>query len=163
VSGPEGMNETEILQAVEEIRHLEARYARYADEKRWVDLAGLFTADGTFTPQDADGKPIAVLSGRQEIVDRLTHVGAGDVTLIHMLFTSEIEILSPGAAHGIWAMADLIFRNDEPPALSDVPDDIPSFKSMRGWGHYHVDYKKVDGAWYFSKRVQTRTRLEFNT
>jgi hypothetical protein len=33
---------------------------------------------------------------------------------------------------------------------------------MRGWGHYHVDYVRIDGAWYVSKRVQTRTRLEFN-
>lgn len=51
----------EVLKAVEAIRRLEARYV---DEKRWADLAGLFTVDGTFTRQDADGKPLAVMSGR---------------------------------------------------------------------------------------------------
>jgi hypothetical protein len=155
------MTDIEMLKAVEEIRQLEARYARYADEKRWADLAGLFTADGTFTPLDADGKPLAVMSGRQEIADSLTAVTAG-ATPIHMLLTSEIEILSPTTAHGIWAMADLIFRDDDPPAHPEATGNVPPFKTMRGWGHYHVDYVKVDGAWYFSTRVQTRTRLEFS-
>jgi hypothetical protein len=152
----------EVLKAVEEIRRLEARYARFADEKRWADLAGLFTVDGTFTPQDADGKPLAVMSGRQDIIDSMTAAMTGDVSPIHLLLTSEIDILSPTSAHGIWAMADLIFRNDDPPAQADATSDIPAFKTMRGWGHYHVDYVKIDGAWYVSKRVQTRTRLEFN-
>ena len=155
-------SDIEVLKAVEEIRRLEARYARYADEKRWADLAGLFTVDGTFTPQATDGKPLAVMSGRREIVDSMTAVMNGDVSPIHLLLTSEIDILSPTTAHGIWAMADLIFRNDEPPVQADATSDIPAFKTMRGWGHYHVDYVKIDGAWYFSRRVQTRTRLEFN-
>jgi hypothetical protein len=158
----DAMTDIEMLKAVEEIRQLEARYARYADEKRWSDLAGLFTVDGTFTPQDANGKPLAVMSGRQEIADSLTVVTAGDVTPIHMLLTSEIEILSPTTAHGIWAMADLIFRNDDPPPHPETTGNVPPFTTMRGWGHYHVDYVKIDGAWYFSKRVQTRTRLEFS-
>jgi hypothetical protein len=152
----------EVLKAVEEIRRLEARYARYADEKRWADLAGLFTVDGTFTPEDADGNPLAVMSGRQDIVDSLTAAMTGDVTPIHLLLTSEIDVLSPTTAHGIWAMADLVFRNDDPPAHAVATSNIPAFKTMRGWGHYHVDYVKLDGAWYFSKRVQTRTRLEFS-
>jgi hypothetical protein len=155
-------SDIEVLKALEEIRRLEARYARYADEKRWADLAALFTADGTFTPQDADGNPLAVMSGRQDIVDRMTAVMSGDVTPIHLLLTSEIDILSPTTAHGIWAMADLIFRDDDPPAHANATGNIPAFKTMRGWGHYHVDYVKTDGAWYVSKRVQTRTRLEFN-
>ena len=32
---------------------------------------------------------------------------------------------------------------------------------MRGRGQYHVDYVTIDGTRYFSKRDQTRTRLEF--
>lgn len=157
------MSDIEVLRAVEEIRRLEARYARYADEKRWADLAGLFSVDGTFTPQDADGKPLAIMSGRQEIRDSLAAAMAGDVTPIHMLLTSEIEIVSTTAAHGIWAMADLVFRNDDPPAHAQATGNVPPFRTMRGWGHYHVDYVKADGGWYFSKRVQTRTRLEFST
>jgi hypothetical protein len=156
-------SDIEVLKAIEAIRRLEARYARYADEKSWIDLAGLFTVDGSFTPQDADGKPLAVMSGRQAIIDNLTAVMTGDVTPIHLLLTSEIDISSPTTAHGIWAMADLIFRNEDPPPHAGEAGNVPAFKTMHGWGHYHVDYVKIGGAWYFSKRVQTRTRLEFNS
>jgi hypothetical protein len=156
-------SDIEVLKAVEEVRRLEARYARYADEKRWADLAGLFTIDGTFTPLDADGKPLAVMSGRQDILDTMTAAMSADASPIHLLLTSEIDILSPTTAHGIWAMADLIFRNDDPPTHAATTGNLPAFKTMRGWGHYHVDYVKIDGAWYVSKRVQTRTRLEFNS
>jgi hypothetical protein len=31
------------------------------------------------------------------------------------LLTSEIDILSPTTVHGIWAMADLIFRDGDAP------------------------------------------------
>jgi hypothetical protein len=41
------MRNLETLDAIEDIRDLEARYA---DEKRWEDLAGLFTEDGWFRP-----------------------------------------------------------------------------------------------------------------
>ena len=156
------MTDVEVLLATEEIRRLEARYARFADAKRWPDLAGLFTPDGTFTSQNIDGENLAAMAGRQDITDHLTAVNAGDVTPIHMLMTSEIEILSPTRAHAVWAMADLIFRDDDPPAHTGATGGVPPFTMMRGWGHYHVDYVKVDGAWYFSKRVQTRTRLEFS-
>jgi hypothetical protein len=32
---------------------------------------------------------------------------------------------------------------------------------MRGWGHYHSTYVKVDGRWLIKERFQTRTRLVF--
>ena len=53
------MRNLETLDAIEDIRGLEGRYARYADQKRWTDLAGLFTEDGWFRPQDAEGNEIA--------------------------------------------------------------------------------------------------------
>ena len=155
------MTEVEVLQATEQIRLLEARYARFADEKRWADLAGLFTPDGTFTSQNVGGENVAAMAGRQEIADHLDAVTAGDVTPIHLLTTSEIEILSPTRAHAVWAMADLIFRNEDPPADPAASGGVPPFRTMRGWGHYHVDYVKADGGWLISERLQTRTRLEF--
>ncbi len=32
---------------------------------------------------------------------------------------------------------------------------------MRGWGHYHVTYRKENGRWLIATRTLTRTRLEF--
>src|ERR1700722_13395918 len=55
---------------------------------------------------------VEVLQATQEIAGHLSAVTAGDVTPIHLLTTSEIEILSPTRAHAVWAMADLIFRNE---------------------------------------------------
>lgn len=52
------MRDLETLNAIEDIRRLEARYARYADYKRWEDLAGLFTEDGSFRSLDVDGNPV---------------------------------------------------------------------------------------------------------
>jgi hypothetical protein len=161
MSAVDTMTDVEVLQATEQIRLLEARYARFADEKRWADLARLFTPDGSFTSQNVDGENLAAMAGRHEIADHLSAVTAGDVTPIHLLTTSEIEILSPTSAHAVWAMADLIFRNANPPADPDATDGIPPFRTMRGWGHYHVDYVKADGGWLISQRLQTRTRLEF--
>jgi SnoaL-like domain len=161
MSDVDAMTDVEVLQATEQIRLLEARYARFADEKRWADLARLFTPDGTFTSLNVDGETLAAMAGRQEITDNLSAVTAGDVIPIHLLTTSEIEILSPTRAHGIWAMADLIFRNQDPPADPAASGGIPPFQTMRGWGHYHVDYVKVAGGWLISQRLQTRTRLEF--
>ena len=55
----------ETLIAIEEIRQLNARYARYADARRWTDLADLFTPDGSFTSYAVDGSVVAEMIGRQ--------------------------------------------------------------------------------------------------
>lgn len=152
------MLDLETLTVIEEIRRVEARYARYADGKRWQDLAALFTEDGWFRPLDADGNELFTMNGRAEIARTLTERNAGDVQPIHQLFTHEIDVESPTAAKAVWAMADLIFRGDRPQAAATEP---ALFRTMRGWGHYHVTYRKVDGQWLIATRVLTRTRLEF--
>jgi hypothetical protein len=90
MSDADAMTDVEVLLATEQIRLLEARYARFADEKRWADLAGLFMPDGTFTSQNVNGENLAAMAGRQEITDNLSGVTAGDVNAIHMLTTSEL-------------------------------------------------------------------------
>jgi len=151
------MDTLDTLTAIEEIRLVEARYARFADEKDWSALAGLFTDDGTFEPRDADGKPLVVMNGRQAIADTLNAVSGRGVTPIHMFFTTEIEIISATEARGVQSMADLLFRGPDAPPSPGLPD----FTEMQGWGHYHSTYVKVDGAWFIKERVQTRTRLVF--
>ena len=155
------MDALETLIEIEAIRRLEARYARYADEKRWGDLAGLFTVDGWFRPQDGDGNVIANMEGRDVISEALSSRNSGDVQPIHQLLTNEIDIESPTTATAVWAMADLIFRGDSaiPEASPDSP--LPPFRTMRGWGHYHVTYRKIDGEWFMATRALTRTRLEY--
>lgn len=149
----------DTLIAIEEIRQLMARYARYADAKQWTDLAGLFTPDATFTSHAVDGGIVADMKGRQGIEETLSAVNAGDVTPIHLFLTSEIEPTGPDTAHGIYAMADLIYRGEG--VTGGDGANLPDFRVMRGWGHYDADFVKVDGEWRIRTLVQTRTRLEF--
>ena len=155
------MRDLETLDAIEDIRALEARYARYADHKRWADLAALFTEDGWFRPQDAAGHEVANMAGRADIAAQLGARNSGDVQPIHQLLTHEIEVESATTARAVWAMADLIFRGDSALPERTPGDARPPFRVMRGWGHYHVTYRKEDGQWRIATRTQTRTRLEF--
>ena len=155
------MRDLETLNAIEDIRQLEARYARYADEKRWADLAGLFTADGLFRPLDVAGNEISRMSGREDIAAQLGSRNSGDVQPIHQQLTHEIEIESPTTAKAVWAMADLIFRGDSAIPERKPGEPLPPFRTMRGWGHYHVTYRKENGRWLIATRTLTRTRLEF--
>lgn len=155
------MNELEVLEATEDIRRLEARYARLADQKRWMDLAGLFTEDGVFRPLDEAGNELLRMSGRESIGASLGARNSGDVQLVHQLFTHEIDIESPTEAKAVWAMADLIFRGDGAIPARGPDDKLPPFRTMRGWGHYHVLYRKVEGQWQIAERTLTRTRLEY--
>jgi SnoaL-like domain len=155
------MNDLETLKATEDIRRLEARYAFYADQKRWRDLAGLFTEDGLFRPLDEAGHELFRMAGREDIASSLEARNSGDVQPIHQLFTHEIDIESSTSAKGIWAMADLIFRGDSAMPVPGPNDKRLPFRTMRGWGHYHVIYRKVDGQWLIASRTLTRTRLEY--
>ena len=155
------MRDLETLNAIEDIRQLEARYARYADARRWADLAGLFTEDGWFRPLDPAGKEIANMTGRADIAGQLGSRNSGDVQPIHQLLTHEIEIESATSARAVWAMADLIFRGDSAIPAPKPGDTRPPYRTMRGWGHYHVTYRKEAGRWLIATRTQTRTRLEF--
>ena len=58
-------------------------------------------------------------------------------------------------------MADLIVRGDSAIPEHQPGDALPPFRTRRGWGHYHVNYRKVDGRWLIAARTQTRTRLGF--
>ena len=151
----------ETLIAIEEIRQLNARYARYADARRWTDLADLFTPDGSFTSYAVDGSVVAEMIGRQAIEETLTKVaGGGDVVPIHLFLSHEIEPTGPDTAHSFYAMADLMYRGDGYVA-DTAAADLPPFRVMRGWGHYEATYVKTDDGWRYRTLTQTRTRLEF--
>jgi hypothetical protein len=58
----------------------------------------------------------------------------------------EIELLSATEARGVWSMFDYVeFR--------------PS-RGIRGYGHYHEEYRKERGAWHISRLKLTRLRVD---
>jgi SnoaL-like domain len=131
------------LIAIEEIKRLKARYFRFIDSRSWAEWPQIFTDDATFEfefppmrfddPQSFVAMSEAALEGARSF-----HSGC----------MPEIQLTSEGAATGIWAMEDRV----ELP-----PDAGPSF---HGYGHYHEDYRRVDGRWKIASLRLTRVRVD---
>lgn len=143
----------------DEVRELMARYVRYADQKNWKQLAGLFTPDGSFTPLNVAGEALAVMKGRTGIMETIDK-SVGSAVAIHHLFSYEIEATGDNTASGIFSMEDRLIRSEEE-AVNKRTDKIPAFSQMHGYGHYHGDYVKIEEVWYIAKLVQTRIKLDF--
>ncbi|GHA76760.1 MULTISPECIES: nuclear transport factor 2 family protein [Streptomyces] len=151
------MDTVDRLSIIEDLRRLMASYVRYADNQRWQDLTELFTEDGTFTPHKPDGSVWLHMEGREQIAETIGASGGPDVTLIHHLFTDEIDVDSATSAHGVWSMEDIVTR----PADAPVSEDIP-FRVMHGFGHYHARFVRTAAGWRIAELKQTRIRLDFS-
>ncbi|WP_406029581.1 nuclear transport factor 2 family protein [Nocardioides sp. NBC_00163] len=151
------MQTVERLTITEDVRRLMARYVRYADNQRWNDLANLFTEDGTFTPHRPDGSVWMRMNGRAEITATVGASGGAGVTLIHHLFSDEIDADSAVSARGVFAMEDIVTRPED----AEVSEAIP-FRHMHGFGHYHARFVRTDGSWRIAELTQTRVRLDFS-
>ena len=136
---------TDLLQHlldIEEIKQLKARYFRLMDTKDWAGFTALFTDDAVL---DADG---TVQHGPDVILAFLPTILDGVVTTHHG-HMPEITITGPDSATGIWAMFDyLTFPGDGPP------------KGLQGYGHYHEEYRRVDGSWRIQHVVLSRLRVD---
>ena len=75
--------------------------------------------------------------------------GKVKLTTVHHAHTPEIELTSPITAKGIWAMEDLLWWQN-----GDV------LEHLRGFGHYHETYRKIEDRWFIQSRVLTRLRVE---
>jgi hypothetical protein len=80
----------------------------------------------------------------QKVVD-----GKVKVTTVHHAHMAAIEITSDTTAKGVWAMEDLLWWQN-----GEVEEHL------RGFGHYHETYEKIDGAWLIKSRVLTRLRVD---
>jgi hypothetical protein len=121
------------LQALEDradLAELRALYCVFADQKRWDDLANLFTEDGW-------------LRGRDEIKGR---------TVLRNYF-EESEHRSDAAWHFSHnETTDL--NGDEATGYSYF--DAPRVKEGKAWvcaGYYDDRFRRVDGRWHFQGRI----------
>jgi hypothetical protein len=145
------MTELERLSIIEALRDLKARYCRLADEKRWHELAALFTEDASMCFFDANGEIFAKTHGRADFASTVEKAVATG-RAIHHVYMGEFEIISTTEARAVWAMEDRIFQ----PEGSGMPYSI-----MHGYGHYHEAYRKVADSWLISNLRQTRLKLDF--
>lgn len=126
------------------IQALKAAYFRCVDTRDWEGLTGLFTRNATvFFPEQQDQpQPInTAIALYQEAL-------ANGVS-VHHGHNPEIDIISADYARGIWAMEDRItWPNDKPSSMG--------LEYLHGYGHYHDEYRKVDGLWFIESLKVTR-------
>jgi hypothetical protein len=133
------------------ICRLKARYFRYLDTKDWVAWREVFTydfeckVDTAISAFGGDGRPMPTISGGDVFVAYVSGL-LGQCITMHHGHMPEIEITSPTTATGIWAMEDVV----------EYPGQAP----LRGAGHYHETYRKIDGQWRIATLHLTRIRLE---
>jgi hypothetical protein len=148
------------LVAIEAIKQLKARYFRCMDTKDWDGFAAVFSDDAVLdvTGEMRDGEMpdgttegTGYITGGAATIAAYVRAAVDHVTTVHHGHMPEIEITGPTTAHGIWSMEDKL----------RWPEGGP-IAAMHGYGHYHEDYVKVDGAWRIAQLKLTRLRVDFS-
>jgi hypothetical protein len=120
-----------ILEDIEAIKKLKAKYWNSVDRKQWQDLAACLTGDCSF-----DSPQLHVMEGREYIVKVLQRAMRGVITA-HQGHNPQIEILTETTAKGRWALNDRV--------------EMSNHRYFRGYGHYEDEYLKQDDQWKIRK------------
>ena len=134
------MDDAAALLEIEAIKQLKARYCRYLDTKDWTAWRGIFADDFLSDTSQAGGK---VIRGADDFV-AFTRKSLGDRATAHQVHAPEIELTSATTARGIWALEDVV--------------RLAPGVNLRGYGHYHETYEKIDGQWRITSSKLTRLR-----
>jgi hypothetical protein len=132
----------ESLLEIEAIRKLKARYCRYVDTKDWTAWRGIFADDFLSDTAESGGK---VIEGADEFV-AFTRKSLRNQATVHQVHAPEIELTSVTTARGVWALEDVVRFG---PGVN-----------LRGYGHYHETYEKIDGQWRIKSSKLTRLRVD---
>ncbi|WP_327753895.1 nuclear transport factor 2 family protein (plasmid) [Sphingobium sp. SJ10-10] len=143
---------------IERIKQLKARYFRTMDGKDWAAYRTVFTDDVLFdvrggmapTPPDADYAEPPII-GADAAVDFIRS-GLEHLVSAHQGFMPEIVLTGNDSATGIWAMTDVLRAGEGAP-----------FRTVRGYGHYHEHYRRVDGEWKIARLRLTRLIVDIET
>ena len=141
-----------MLEDVEAIKRLKARYCRFLDTKDIESWRALFapevvvTLDMAVSTRGADPQTAPPLEGFDAFFP-VVWGGVEHAATVHHCHTPEIELTSETTATGIWAMEDMLF--------------FDAGGSLHGAGHYHETYEKRDGSWVITSLHLTRTVLKF--
>jgi len=125
-----------ILEDIEAIKKLKARYWICIDKKLWNQFGDCFTEDAIL-----DVPPVTHWEGRNEIVQSNSKILASFIT-VHQGHHVDIEITSETTAKATWAMYDNL-------------QDMRSM-TMEGYGFYEDEYVKQNGQWKIKRLKLTR-------
>jgi SnoaL-like domain len=144
--------------AIEEIKKLFAARLRCMDTKDWDRYGDYHTEDvvsdswrGLPDDKQPQTKGDNVVVGRERLAATIRAFldGPASIASVHHGHTPEIELTSDTTAQGVWAMEDRLWW-----ANGDTEEHL------HGYGHYHEEYRKVDGRWLISYRKLTRLRID---
>lgn len=117
----------QVLEDIEAIKRLKAKYWNSVDNKQWETLAECYAEDMAF-----DDAHFGRMEGRDYIVKVLKRA-MRNIKTSHQGHNPEIEIISDTTAKGRWALNDRV--------------ETPDGKYMKGYGIYEDEYKKIKGHW----------------
>lgn len=141
------MDDITTLRELEALKQLKARYCRSLDAKDWTAWRDLFTDDFVSDTRASGGK---LIEGGDAFVAFVRKIlGRRSRTTVHHVHAPEVSLTSATTANGIWAMEDLV--------------RLAPFFTLRGYGHYHETYEKIDGIWRIKFSELTRLRMDLQT
>lgn len=119
-----------VMEDIEAIKKLKAKYFRCVDKKLWEEMETVLTEDAV-----ADyGMGIELLQGRKAIIEFLKkNLGRDSMISVHQGHNPEIEITSDTTARGVWVLNDRLI--------------IQTIATLNGWRYYEDEYAKVNGEW----------------
>jgi hypothetical protein len=129
------------LVEIEAIKRLKARYFRLLDTKQWDAWRELFSAD--FRAEIHGPHPVIQFDGPEEMVAANRKL-LSDAPTVHHGHTPEIELTGADSARGVWAMMDIVKLG----------------AGFTGYGHYHEEYRRIDGEWRITSLRLTRTHIQ---
>lgn len=139
------MDNVEKLLDIEAIKQLKARYCRLLDAKDWDGWRMLFADDFHSDTAESGGKSIV---GADDFVAFVrSALGQPTRATVHQVHAPEIELTSDTTATGIWVLEDVV--------------RFGFGLNMKGYGHYHERYEKIDGVWKIQYSRLTRLREDF--
>ena len=130
------MDALEKLVTKDECRDLSLRYGRYQDERRYEDLPGLMTEDGTYTR----------LGEELSITDFIEWVGTMPPNKTrHFVTDIDFSEVKETSAKGISYYTLYLYGGDEePPYPLDGPFVV---------GEYHEEFAKTEEGWRIKSRA----------
>ena len=142
------MNETEdistrltMLEDIEALKKLKARYFRCLDKKLWDELSDCFTDDATTAYTDGQLR----LEGKQAIMDFLrSAMGRYTFFGFHQAHHPEIDILNNHMAKGIWSAHYYMIDTEYNRTLQCGAFYYDEFEKSNGiWKIKHIGYNRI--------------------
>lgn len=140
-----------VLEAIEAIKQLKARYWRCLDKKLWDEFGSCFAEDATFDVGATPLGPAGLPRGAGEIAEYVKgRMERNSATTFHQGQGLEILSMTDTAIKAIWRFHDQIVVK---------PDGLTT-ESLEGGGFYEDEYVKVAGQWKIRSLKITRLFTE---